>query len=157
MTAKRGKKRALRSFAAKSRAPPFLRIVIAPSFQLQSKNFAMLHCLSVRHSGSHKEYVKKMTFKFSKDLVEIYKKLEGALRSFAAKSRAPPFLRIVIAPSFQLQSKNFAMLHCLSVRHSGSRKLTPGLRPGVRADRQGICQKNDLQVFERSRRDLQKT
>eukprot|EP00116_Pleurobrachia_bachei_P000209 sb/3460471/ len=43
------------------------------------------------------------------------------LRSFAAKSRAPPFLRIVIAPSFQLQSKN------------------------------------DPQVFERSRRDLQKT
>eukprot|EP00116_Pleurobrachia_bachei_P009961 sb/3470223/ len=30
----------------------------------------------------------------------------GALRSFAAKSRAPPFLRIVIAPSFQLQSTN---------------------------------------------------
>eukprot|EP00116_Pleurobrachia_bachei_P011243 sb/3471505/ len=27
----------------------------------------------------------------------------GALRSFAAKSRAPPLLRIVIAPSFQLQ------------------------------------------------------
>eukprot|EP00116_Pleurobrachia_bachei_P002127 sb/3462389/ len=32
--------------------------------------------------------------------------LVGALRSFAAKNRAPPFLRIVIAPSFQLQSKN---------------------------------------------------
>ena len=30
----------------------------------------------------------------------------GALRSFAAKSRAPPFLRIAIAPSFQLQSKS---------------------------------------------------
>eukprot|EP00116_Pleurobrachia_bachei_P011493 sb/3471755/ len=30
----------------------------------------------------------------------------GALRSFAAKSRVPPFLRIVIAPSFHLQSKN---------------------------------------------------
>eukprot|EP00116_Pleurobrachia_bachei_P017018 sb/3477280/ len=44
----------------------------------------------------------------------------GALRSFAAKSRAPPLLRIVIAPSFQLQSQN------------------------------------DPQVFERSRRDLQK-
>eukprot|EP00116_Pleurobrachia_bachei_P014373 sb/3474635/ len=48
---------------------------------------------------------------------------------------------------------SFAMLHCLSVRHclsvclfayarpSGSRKLTPGLWPGVRADRQGICQR----------------
>eukprot|EP00116_Pleurobrachia_bachei_P009272 sb/3469534/ len=48
-------------------------------------------------------------------------KILGALRSFAAKIRAPPFLCIVIAPSFQLQSKN------------------------------------DLQVFERSRRDLQKT
>ena len=46
---------ALRSFAAKSRAPPFLRIVIAPSFQLQSKN----------------------DLQVSKDLVEIYKKLEG--------------------------------------------------------------------------------
>eukprot|EP00116_Pleurobrachia_bachei_P017799 sb/3478061/ len=34
------------------------------------------------------------------------KRLVGALRSFAAKSRAPPFLRIIIAPSFQLQSKN---------------------------------------------------
>eukprot|EP00116_Pleurobrachia_bachei_P009650 sb/3469912/ len=45
----------------------------------------------------------------------------GALRSFAAKRRVPPFLRIVITPSFQFQSKN------------------------------------DLQVFERSRRDLQKT
>eukprot|EP00116_Pleurobrachia_bachei_P014772 sb/3475034/ len=30
--------RALRSFAAKNRVPPFLRIVIAPSFQFQSKN-----------------------------------------------------------------------------------------------------------------------
>eukprot|EP00116_Pleurobrachia_bachei_P006319 sb/3466581/ len=30
----------------------------------------------------------------------------GALRSVAAKSRAPPFLHIVTAPSFQLQSKN---------------------------------------------------
>eukprot|EP00116_Pleurobrachia_bachei_P018371 sb/3478633/ len=27
-------------------------------------------------------------------------------------------------------------------RPSGSRKLTPGLRPGVRADRQGTCQQN---------------
>eukprot|EP00116_Pleurobrachia_bachei_P017517 sb/3477779/ len=35
-----------------------------------------------------------------------FPKQVGALRSFAAKSRAPPFLRIVIAPSFQLQSKN---------------------------------------------------
>eukprot|EP00116_Pleurobrachia_bachei_P010931 sb/3471193/ len=30
----------------------------------------------------------------------------------------------------------------LSASASGSRKLTPGLRPGVRADRQGICQRN---------------
>eukprot|EP00116_Pleurobrachia_bachei_P014919 sb/3475181/ len=51
----------------------------------------------------------------------FYIRIVGALRSFAAKSRVPPFLRIVIAPSFQLQSKN------------------------------------DLQVFGRSRRDLQKT
>eukprot|EP00116_Pleurobrachia_bachei_P015869 sb/3476131/ len=31
-------RRALRSFAAKSRTPPFLHIFIAPSFQLLSKN-----------------------------------------------------------------------------------------------------------------------
>eukprot|EP00116_Pleurobrachia_bachei_P015605 sb/3475867/ len=51
-------------------------------------------------------------------LLHQTRQLVGALRSFAAKSRAPPLLRIVIAPSFQLQSQN------------------------------------DLQVFERSRRDL---
>eukprot|EP00116_Pleurobrachia_bachei_P016105 sb/3476367/ len=45
------------------------------------------------------------------------------------------------------QSTNFSILCChatLSVSSallpSGSRKLTPGLRPGVRADRQGTCQ-----------------
>eukprot|EP00116_Pleurobrachia_bachei_P019449 sb/3479711/ len=42
----------------------------------------------------------------------VFNQQVGALRSFAAKSRAPPFLRIIIAPSFQLQSKNDSQIRC---------------------------------------------
>eukprot|EP00116_Pleurobrachia_bachei_P017816 sb/3478078/ len=35
----------------------------------------------------------------------------------------------------------------VSLALNASRKLTPGLRPGVRADRQGICQLNTYHLY----------